>query len=252
MAGAGQRFIDVGYTLPKPLLEVDGIPMIVRVVQDLPAASRLVFVVNQDHINENRIDRILEEYFPGCRIVAAPGLTQGQACSVQLGIPHLDPNEDVLVAACDNTHVFDQAKLESLVGTPDVHSIIWTYRKEPRVLINPHWYGWVQVGQENNVSNVSVKRPISNAPIQDHVVSGTFWFRTASLLQRGIDELVQSNIRVNNEFYLDSVPSLLIAKGMKVSVFEVDKYIGWGTPDDYRDYHLWSNYIRKRSPCHGK
>ena len=251
MAGAGQRFKDVGYTVPKPLLEVDGIPMIVRVVQDLPMASRLVFVVNQDHINENRIDHVLSKYFPGCKIVAAPGLTQGQACSVQLGVPQLDPNEDVLVAACDNTHVFDQMKFDRLVESQDVLSIIWTYRREPRVLINPNWYGWVQVDQENNVSSVSVKRPISNAPIQDHVVSGTFWFRTASLLQSGIDELVRSNIRVNNEFYLDSVPSLLIDKGMNVKVFEVDKYIGWGTPDDYRDYHLWSNYIRKWLPRHG-
>lgn len=245
MAGAGQRFKDVGYKLPKPLLEVDGVPMIVRVVKDLPPASRLVFVVNRDHVVENQIDTALTNHFPGARIVVAPGLTQGQACSVQLGIPELDPNEDVLVAACDNTHVFNQEAFERLTSAPDVDAVIWTYRREPRVLVNPHWYGWVGVDDENLVTQVSVKRPISDKLLNDHVVSGTFWFRSANLLNTSIDELIRSNIRVNNEFYLDSVPPLLVAQGKGVRAFEVDKYIGWGTPDDYKDYHLWSNYVRK-------
>ncbi len=251
MAGAGQRFKDVGYSLPKPLLEVDGVPMIVRVVDDLPPASRLVFVVNRDHVTENRIDEALTSRFPGCHIVIAPGLTQGQACSVQLGIEKLNPAEDVLVAACDNTHVFHQAAFDRLLQLADVDAIIWTYRREPRVLVNPHWYGWVGVDRDNHVTQVSVKRPISDKPLQDHVVSGTFWFRSAKLLNEAIEQLIRANIRVNNEFYLDSVPPLLIAQGKGVRAFEVDKYIGWGTPDDYQDYHLWSNYVRKWSERHG-
>jgi hypothetical protein len=78
------------------------------------------------------------------------------------------------------------------------------------------------------------------------VVSGTFWFRTAGLMQRGIEQLIAENIRVNNEFYLDSVPDLLVQHGRDVRVFEVEKYIGWGTPADYVDYHRWSNYVQRR------
>ena len=96
MAGAGQRFKDVGYSLPKPLLEVDGVPMIVRVVHDLPTATRLVFVVNRDHVTDNRIDEALTSRFPGCHIVIAPGLTQGQDCSVQLGT---NPNNKKFIGA---------------------------------------------------------------------------------------------------------------------------------------------------------
>lgn len=36
MAGAGSRFAQEGYDLPKPLIPVDGVPMIVRAVQTLP------------------------------------------------------------------------------------------------------------------------------------------------------------------------------------------------------------------------
>lgn len=246
MAGAGQRFQDAGYRTIKPLLSIEGKPMVVKVVEDLPAASRVVFVVNRDHVEQFEIDKILRAHLPEAEIVVAPGLTQGQACSVQLAVPKLDLEEDVLVAACDNTHLYDQQQLDELSRPASkVDCLIWTYRQEPRVLVNPHWYGWVKTHGNTHVTSVSVKQPISNNLLEDHVVSGAFWFRSARLLNAGIDQLIANNERVNNEFYLDSVPSLLIEQACDVRVFEVEKYIGWGTPDDYEAYQQWSQYVRR-------
>ena len=90
---------------------------------------------------------------------------------------------------------------------------------------------------------VSVKRPLSAVALGDHVVSGCFWFRTARLMLEAIDRLVAANVRVNGEFYLDSVPSLLLDEGRDVRTFEVDKYIGWGTPEDLEDYLRWQRHF---------
>ncbi len=35
MAGRGSRFANAGYTLPKPLIPVHGVPMIVLLMQDI-------------------------------------------------------------------------------------------------------------------------------------------------------------------------------------------------------------------------
>ncbi len=247
MAGAGQRFRDVGYDLPKPLLDIDGQPMITRVVSELPSSSKQVFVVHSQHVAEHQIDKLLQKRFPECTVIAAPGLTQGQACSVQLGIPALDVNEDVLIAACDNTHVFDKQTFQQLTLDPCVDAIIWTYRREPRVLVRPQWYGWVGVDHGGRATEISVKKPISTNLLNDHVISGTFWFRSAHLLDATLSQLISKNIRVNNEFYLDSALGQLVEAGRCVRVFEVDKYIGWGTPDDYQDYQVWSRYVRRAS-----
>ncbi len=107
-------------------------------------------------------------------------------------------------------------------------------------------YGWVRAGADGRVQAVSVKVPFSEAPLADHVISGCFWFRTAALMTEGIDELIRSNRRVNHEFYMDSVPERLLARGHGVGVFEVDKYIGWGTPDDLEDYQRWERYFAHR------
>ncbi len=243
MAGLGRRFSDAGYTLPKPLIPVAGLPMVVRAVHDLPAADRIVFVCHPEHVQRHRIDRTLAGYFPGCKVVVTPGLTDGQACSVRLAAEYLDPERPVLVAACDNAHLFDRARFARLTGKTDIDALVWTYRGDPRVLVRPDWYGWVRVDSGGRVLEVSVKRPISATPLHDHVVSGCFWFRTAGRMLQGIDRLVAANARINNEFYLDSVANVMVAGGQAVTAFEVDKYIGWGTPEDLEDYLRWQRHF---------
>jgi dTDP-glucose pyrophosphorylase len=271
MAGLGQRFRDAGYALPKPLIELSGLPMVVRAVRDLPPAERMTFLVHPEHVREHAIDRRLAECFPSATVIATPGLTDGQACTVRLSSAAVTGNEEVLVAACDNTHLYDAAKFAALRADKAIDAIIWTYRNDPRVLVKPTAHGWVQTVKsplfpeegaprvvahphpgplpegEGVIAAVSCKRPISDTPMQDHAVSGCFWFRCAADLFQAIDELVASNERINNEFYLDQVPNFYVKQGRRVVVFEVEKYIGWGTPHDLADYQAWERYFA-RSP----
>src|SRR5262245_9026041 len=172
MAGLGQRFADAGYPVPKPLIPVGNKPMVVRAVEDLPPASRVVFVVHPDHESRFGVGRRLREFFPGCGVVVAPGLTDGQASSVRRAVPELDPAEDVLVAACDNSHVYDAAAFAKVIATADC--AIWTYRNDPRVLVRPTAHGWVKADTSGWVEHVSVKVPLSSALTRDHAITGTF------------------------------------------------------------------------------
>jgi NDP-sugar pyrophosphorylase family protein len=245
MAGLGQRFADAGYTLPKPLIPVGGVPMVVRVVNNLPVADRTVFICHPEHIRQYPMWGILDENVPGARIVVTPGLTEGQACSTALALPELDPASPVLVAACDSTQVYNSDRWRKLVNDPKVDAVVWTFRHDPRVLLKPTAWGWVDES-DGVVREISVKKPLSETPMKDGAVTGTFWFRTAKLMADGIARLVAENRRVNNEFYLDSVPNVLLDMGHRVRSFDVDKYIGWGTPDDYEDYLRWERHFGTR------
>lgn len=244
MAGLGQRFADAGYTTPKPLIPVNGVPMVVRAVEDLPRADHVVFVVHPRHVEEYQVDRALRSYFPGCSVVVTPGLTEGQACTVRLGCDEIDLNDDVLVCACDNTHVYDAAKFDRMAYECGAEAMIWTYRHDARILRSPKSFGWVRTRPDQvEVVDISCKQPISETPIKDHVVSGTFWFAKGATMRDAIDQLVAANRRVRNEFYLDVVPNLLLEASRLVLAFEVEKYIGWGTPDEYEDFLRWQRYF---------
>jgi NDP-sugar pyrophosphorylase family protein len=245
MAGLGQRFKDAGYSIPKPLIPIGGVPMVVRVVNNLPRADRTVFICHADHLRDYPMAKVLTDTVPGAKIVMTPGLTEGQACSTALALDDLDVNAPVLVAACDSTQVYDRNRWNALISDPSIDAVIWTFRNDPRVLLKPTAWGWVE--EVNGVvRQVSVKKPLSETPIRDGAVTGTFWFRSAGLMAEGIMRLVAENRRINNEFYLDSVPNVLLEAGYTVLTFDVQKYIGWGTPDDYEDYRRWEQHFAPR------
>jgi NDP-sugar pyrophosphorylase family protein len=241
MAGDGKRFQEAGYRTPKPLIPVSGVPMAVRAVQDLPRADRYAFVVRAEHVRAHGLDEILRTHFPGCRIVAVEGVTQGQACTVALAAPELEPDWPVIVGACDCTHLYDRAKLATILADSTIGCCVWAYRGEPQVLLKPTQLSWARVAS-GRLLEVSCKKPVSDQPINDLALSGFFAFRSAGLMLEGIARLVASDQRVNNEFYLDSVPNLLIAQGHRAVAFEVTKYIGWGTPADLENYQKWERY----------
>ena len=84
MAGAGSRFEQAGYTFPKPLIDVDGKPMIQVVVDNLNIDANYIFVVQKAHREKYNLDTLLNLITPGCKIIETEGLTEGAACTALL------------------------------------------------------------------------------------------------------------------------------------------------------------------------
>ena len=106
-------------------------------------------------------------------------------------------------------------------------------------------YGWVEIDKNNFATNVSVKVPISKNPFDDNAIVGTFWFRKVEYFSLAMKYLESKNIRVNGEFYVDSLMNILIKLKYKIKVFEVENYICWGTPDDFETFNYWQSYFHK-------
>jgi dTDP-glucose pyrophosphorylase len=244
MAGAGQRFVDAGYKIPKPLIEVGNKPMIVRAARSLPSCDKWVFVCRDFHIRDAKIDESLQAHFPRAKVVSVDHLTEGQACTCMLAADFIDDEDFLNIGACDNAMAWKAQDLQKLLDDDSVDAWIWTFRNNPAVLQNPKAYGWVDVDADNLVRRVSVKIPLSDNPMQDHAVIGAFSFRRFGDFRRSVDTMIASNRRINNEFYVDEVMNLAVEAGLKVRVFEVDRYICWGTPRDLETYEYWRGYFR--------
>ncbi len=246
MAGVGQRFIDAGYTQPKPLLDVAGKQMIMRAAESLPHSDEWIFVCRDFHIKENHIDRELIGMFPNCRILSVGHLTEGQASTCLLSKDYLNLDNSLTIGACDNAMTYSSEIFDEMMQNEQVDAMIWTFRNNPAVLQNPEMYGWVSVEENNYVKGVSCKIPISETPMNDHAVIGCFTFKKASDFVDCTEAMIAENIRVNNEFYVDVVMDVAVQRGLKVKVFEVDKYVCWGTPYDLSIYNYWLSYFREK------
>jgi NDP-sugar pyrophosphorylase family protein len=245
LAGLGSRFSKKGYVDPKPLISVSGKPMIVQAANYLPKALRTIFVCLEEHLTKYPLENSIKREYPNGKIVSLNKTTEGQACTCEVGLEGESPNSPLLIAACDNGMLYDKEKYEDLLNDTEVDAIAWSFRNHPSSERNPEMYGWIKTDANDTVTGVSVKKAISDTPRKDHAIVGTFYFRKTSYFLKALSRMYRKNIRVNGEFYVDSCLNELVEMNLNVKVFEIDHYIGWGTPNDYRTFKYWQSFFHK-------
>ena len=246
MAGKGSRFSERGYKLPKPLLDVNGEAMIVQAVDCLPKSKNNVFICLDEHLKNYNLKEILIEKFDA-DIIKINETTSGQACTCEIGIneSNLDLNNPIMISACDNGVSYNKEKYLEIMNDETVDVIVWSFRNNQTSKLNPDMYAWLEVDSDNNIKHVSCKKFIYDDPLKTHAIIGTMFFRKAKYFMDGLYKNYQDDIKTNGEFYVDDVLNQNIKSGLKVKVFEVDNYICWGTPDDYKTYNYWLEYFKK-------
>lgn len=235
LAGAGVRFAEAGYTLPKPLIIVSGKPMILNVIRDLPVADKWIFVVRRDHVDRFQIDKLLKDAVPGAVIIIEE-CPIGQATTCLLAREHVAGNDQLLIAGCDNGYLFDEVKYHALCDDPMIDAIVWTFTERDTLRHNPEAWGWHELENDGQtIKRVSVKIPVSDDPFHDHAVVATFLFKQASDFFTAVDALISREEKIKNEYYVDSIPNYLRERGKRSVIFDVDLYVGWGKPDDLHE-----------------
>lgn len=249
MAGAGSRFLKAGYEVSKPAIPTydkrtgKKIPMVVCATLDLPEVNKdgsNVIYVDRDFHKSNGTENEILKCFPNAHFVTVNHLTEGQACTCLLAENFIDNDEELLIAGCDNGMEINFEKFNKMRKEADV--LVFTYRHNEAVLSNPNAYGWMIVDDAENIIGTSIKKAISNTPMEDHAVVATFYFKKGSIFVEAAKKMIAENDRINGEFYVDQVIKHVLKLGYKAKVFEVDRYIGWGTPEDYELYQKTFEY----------
>jgi len=212
----------------------------------LPKMAKAIFVCRDEHLRDHPLEAVLKARFgANTQTVSVDHLTEGQACTCLLAKDKLDLDAPLMIGACDNGMVWDEAAFAALIADPAVDCVVWTFRGHPGAQRNPKAYGWVRTDAKGVVTEVSVKQAISEHPAKDPGVIGSFWFRKASYFVEAAEELIRQNRRVNNEFYADSVINVLIEQGRHARIFDVQRYLCWGTPDDLRTWEYWQGHFQR-------
>ncbi len=182
---------------------------------------------------------------PADQAIFLPSTPPGQALSTEAGVAALPPGQDIVVSSCDHGIVLDPARWARFRQNPSCDAAIFTVRGFPGVIRRPQAFAYVVASGADSanefpaVTAVSVKKPVSETPARDRLLVGTFWFRDARVLQKGIDLVKAGDARVNGELYLDSAFELLRTAGDTVRVIDLDGYVNWGDPDSLAEALYW-------------
>ena len=227
MAGAGSRFATAGYKLPKPLIDVNGKPMIQRVVENLNIDGKFIFVVQQSHFDQYNLGVILPLIAPGCEIVRVNQLTDGAACTTLLAKEYINNNDHLLIANSDQIVDWDSCDFMHTMLYGAVDGGILSFKDES---MSPKW-SFAKTNELGHVTEVAEKNPIS-----DHATVGIYYFNRGSEYVKYAEQMISKNIRVNNEFYVCPVYNEFIQDDKKIKLKDCDKMWGIGTPDDLNYY----------------
>jgi len=221
MAGAGSRFEKAGYTFPKPLIEVNGKPMIQTVVDNLAVEANYIFIVQKEHRNKYNLDSVLNLIAPNCKIVEVDGLTEGAACTTLIAEEYINNDNPLLMANSDQFVEWSSSKFMYKMQEQNLDGGILTFNST-----HPKW-SYAKINENNLVTEVAEKNPIS-----DNATVGIYFWKKGSDYVKYAKQMISKNIRTNNEFYVCPVFNEAIQDGKKISIHNIEKMWGLGTPED--------------------
>jgi len=225
MAGAGSRFQQAGYTFPKPLIDIEGKPMIQVVADNLNIEATFIYVVQKEHREKYNLDTLLNLITPNCKIVEVDGMTEGAACTTLLAKEFINNDEPLLMANSDQFVEWDSNEFMYKMIEQKVDGGILTFKAT-----HPKW-SFAKVDEYGYVTEVAEKNPIS-----DIATVGVYYWAKGSDYVKYAEQMIQKNIRVNNEFYVCPVFNEGICDGKKFKTFNIEKMWGLGTPEDLKYY----------------
>ncbi len=222
MAGLGSRFSKAGYTFPKPLIEVDGEPMISLVVKNLNIDGTYIFIVRKEHAEKYNLDMMFKLITHNkYKMIITDTITEGAACSVMLAKEYINNDTPLLIANSDQFVEWNSNRFLYCASSVGVDGCILTFINN-----HPKW-SYVKLESDGFVSLVKEKEVIS-----DKATVGIYYWARGKDYVKCAEQMISKNIRVNGEFYTCPVYNELISNGGKVKIFDCDEMWGLGTPED--------------------
>jgi len=244
MAGRGQRFVDAGYTDPKPLIKVMKQRVIEYISNMFDSNDEFVFVCNETHMIETDMLNILYSIRPDSRVVSMENHKLGPVYTVQQTYDFIDDEEEVMVVYCDNPIVWDRDEFRDYVKDKNLDGCVISHSGfHPHTLNNTKMAFMKTDG--DLVSEIKEKECYTDDPMSEHASSGMYYFKKGSYIKKYFDEAMERNIQYNGEYYVTLVYNLLIQDGLRVGYYDTPFTTVMGTPDEVENIEAWNSIINK-------
>jgi NDP-sugar pyrophosphorylase family protein len=229
IAGTSDLFIKAGFLYPKPLIEINGTPMIELVIdktKSITTKHQLIFVLKEEDVNKYHLDNTLKLLSPESQMVILKNGTKGALCSILMTIDYVEDNDSILILNGDQ-----------IINTDFNEIIDWFNLKKADVgivtfnSIHPRW-SFAKI-ENNFVVQTAEKNPISN-----NAIAGFYYFSNAKIFFENSFQCILNDVQLEGNFYISPVINEFILKNKKVFNYNVEKsnYHSFYSPQMINDY----------------
>ncbi|PIZ52024.1 glycosyl transferase family 2 [Candidatus Woesearchaeota archaeon CG_4_10_14_0_2_um_filter_33_13] len=226
LAGRGSRFIEAGYTLPKPLVLIIKEPMIRWATKNLNIEDKdLIFFILKIHIDNYQLDQKLREIFSAnIKIVVVDKITEGAPITLLQAKDIIDTEEELLIFNGDQN--FKENIIEMIRNLPLKYSGLIPVFHSTQTK-----FSYAQVDKGMDVIEVAEKIPISS-----YATAGVYYFRHGKDFVWATEQMISKDIRRGNEFFVCPVYNELLGRGDKIKATLIETFWPLGTPEDVEHF----------------
>jgi len=227
MAGRGSRFKESGYTDSKPFIDVNGKPMIQRVIENLNIEfdSDYEFVIICLREDYDRYDFSIFDDIIGhenWEVICLPDVTEGAAQTILTAEQYINNDTPMLSFNSDQMIEYDEGVWDSFERYDGGIPCFWGDSTD---------WSYAKVGDDGFVVEVAEKVQISN-----DATAGYYYWSKGSDFVKYAEQMIEENSRTNGEFYVAPVYNWAIRDGKKIGIYMVDKLYSLGTPEHLEEY----------------
>lgn len=226
MGGGGTRFRNKGFSVPKPLVEIYGKPFFYWATQSVANfvdLQSLTFVVLKEHVERFLIDKKILELYPNAKITVISEVLPGAVLTCLEGIRKVADGEPILFNDCDHLFLcrdfYDFCKKGRFL---EVDGALLTFKStDPR-------FSFAECGDDG-----FVKRTVEKQAVSDNAICGAYYFKDKQTFRKAVDVYLK-NCQYK-EFFVSGVYNVLSKDRKKISIFDTDKHISFGTPEEFEN-----------------
>ncbi len=233
MAGEGSRFLKEGWTTPKPLIELHGIPLFKRAISSVAvegAPMKYSFIVRKEHIVKYHIDEQIKAILPDANVFYVEKTTRGAVETCLMAESVIDDADGIVVMDCDlefRSKGYTEGIrtiLQQPVEQANGGMLVSFESTEPR-------YSYAEVDD-----NMIVKRTAEKEVISNHALCGAYFFSTGKGFLSAAHRLLNEPVFTKPEFYVSLLYNYLLANGETVKLATMEDYRSYGTPEELKRY----------------
>lgn len=216
MAGDGGGFEVAGQRYPKNLVEIDGEPLVQRVVESLaPVIERCdaaIFLIREEEDRRHHTGDVIRLLVPDAVVVRVPALSSGAACTALHAITHVDRDTPLVVFNGDQVLEADLPAIFGRFAADGLDAGTVTFDA-----VHPRW-SYVRAGADGLVLEAAEKRPISRL-----ATAGTYWFARGGDFLDGAMAMIRKDASVDGAFYVCPVFNELILAGRRIGTHHIER-----------------------------
>lgn len=233
MAGEGSRFLKEGWTIPKPLIKLKGIPLFKRAIGSVAfgdAPMKYSFIVRKEHIDKYHIDEQIKEILPEANIFFVERTTRGAVETCLMAESAISEEDSLVVMDCDlefrSEGFVDNIKQILSLPIDNVNGGLLVSFDS-----NDSRYSYAEVDENMIVIRTAEKEVISN-----HALCGAYFFSSAKGFLKAAHQLLDEPEFTKSEYYVSLLYNYLLKNGETVRLSKMEMFHSYGTPEELKRF----------------